>query len=233
MPAERRDERLTRDSLFKSKLTKLREQDRAKADEGKKVIQAQSQLVSSTTSPHPEEELSIGKERHTVLKDPKTGLYTERFIRRVLKEEVKRAKRYKNSLGIILGAIINAEEIEQSGGPIAMAAIAVEAAKVIQECIRDVDVPGKMGDGSYVVICPETGEVGLQVIIDRLNRRLNYNQKLNLHTTWEPIFCFAASAYGTSINNADFLVSSTEEKLTLSTLETRAEMDNTVHEEKW
>ncbi|MBK7749480.1 MAG: diguanylate cyclase [Candidatus Obscuribacter sp.] len=232
-PDNKPDERYTRDSLFKAKLTDIRRQERKKTEETKKILNARSSLATSKTIMPPEEEVSTGKDRHHVLKDPKTGLYTERFVKRVLKEEVKRAKRYKNSLGIIVGTIINAEDIERSGGPIAKAALDIESARVLQECIRDVDVPGKLDDGGFIVVCPETGEVGLQIIIERLHKRLNYNQKVNLRTTWEPVFCFEAAAFGTSLNNPDFLLNSALEKLTLTALETKAEMENVVNEEKW
>ncbi len=58
-------------------------------------------------------------------------------------------------------------------------------------------------------------------------------EKVNLRTTWEPVFCFEAAAFGTSLNNADFLLNSALEKLTLTALETKAELENVVNEEKW
>lgn len=232
-PEKKQEERFTRDSLFKDKLSDIRKAERSKTEETRKVLNAQSQLANTKTILPPEEETPTGKDRHHLLKDPKTGLYSERFIKRVLKEEVKRAKRYKNPLGLVVGTIVNLDEIAKSGGPIAKSALEVEAAKVLQECIRDVDVPGVSNDGTYIVICPETGEVGLHVIIERLLKRLNYNQKINLKTTWEPVFCFSASAFGTSLNSADFLLAGALERLNLLTLETKAEMDTTAKEEKW
>ncbi len=232
-PEKKPEERFTRDSLFKEKLSDIRKAERKKTEETKKVLNAQSQLANTKTILSPEEEPTTGRDRHHLLKDPRTGLYSERFMKRVLKEEVKRAKRYKNPLGILVGCIVNGEDILKSGGPIAKASLDVESAKVIQECIRDVDVPGITDDGMYLIICPETGEVGLHIIIERLLKRLNYNQKINLKTTWEPVFCFCAAPFGTSLNNAEFLMTAAEEKLTLLTLETKAEMDTTVREEKW
>lgn len=232
-PEKKKEERFTRDSLFKEKLSDIRKAERKKTEETRKVLNAQSQLASTKTIMPPEGEVSTGRDRHHLMKDPKTGLYSERFIRRVLKEEVKRAKRYKNPLGIIVGSIVNIDEIERAGGPIARAAIEVESSRILQECIRDVDVPGVLEDGTYMVICPETGEVGLHIVIERLLKRLNYNQKINLKTTWEPTFCFCAAVFGTSLNNAEFMLNAAHERLTLLSLETKAEMENTVKEEKW
>lgn len=232
MPQDKKpaDERATRASLFKNKLNDIRDAERKKTKEANRLIAGASQLVSSRTVSNPEEHVGVGKERHHLLKDPTTGLYSEKFIKRILKLEVRRAKRYKNPLGIIVGTMVNGEDILKGGGILAKSAIDVEAAKIIQDSIRDVDVPGVLEDGTFLVVCPETGEVGLHIVIERLLRKLNFNQEAVLKTSWGPVFVFSTATFGTSMSTPEFILSSALERLTLLALETRNEMDTTIKE---
>ena len=60
-PEKKKEERFTRDSLFKEKLSDIRKAERKKTEETRKVLNAQSQLASTKTIMPPEGEVSTGR----------------------------------------------------------------------------------------------------------------------------------------------------------------------------
>jgi len=81
---------------------------------------------------------------------------------------VERAKRYQRPMTIIAAGIDQFERIKQVYGPLSAKTLITEYAEVLSEALRTTDIIGYFGDGTFILILPETNAAGGQYVAERL-----------------------------------------------------------------
>ncbi|MBV1849209.1 diguanylate cyclase [Catellatospora sp. NEAU-YM18] len=100
--------------------------------------------------------------------DPLTGLFNYRSLRDSLRRESERAARFGRRLCVLALDLDRFKEINDSYGHAAGDAVLAEFAQRIRYEIREVDVAFRHGGEEFVILLPETDEVGGIAVAERL-----------------------------------------------------------------
>ncbi|GIF89037.1 GGDEF domain-containing protein [Catellatospora chokoriensis] len=100
--------------------------------------------------------------------DPLTGLFNYRSLRESLRRESERAVRFGRRLCVLALDLDRFKEINDTYGHAAGDAVLAEFAQRIRYEIREVDVAFRHGGEEFVVLLPETDEVGGVAVAERL-----------------------------------------------------------------
>lgn len=100
--------------------------------------------------------------------DTLTKLYVRRYIEKLLEEEIKRALRYKNPLGIIMLDIDNFKLVNDNYGHQVGDKVIIDIAKRIKECIRETDFASRFGGEEFLIFMPQTDLEGAYVLSERI-----------------------------------------------------------------
>lgn len=104
--------------------------------------------------------------------DDLTGAYNYRYFVRKLEEEKKRAVRYDLPLSLIMVDIDWFKKVNDSYGHEVGNVVIRELARVIQRCIRDVDIFVRYGGEEFVIILPQTPLVESSAIGERIRAQV-------------------------------------------------------------
>ena len=100
--------------------------------------------------------------------DPVTRLYNNFYLEERLKEEVMRSRRYTYPMSLILvyldGYTKAAEQLGEEGSNMIVAAVA----DIIRQATRETDVPARIDDDNFGVLCVHTDRDKARVIAERI-----------------------------------------------------------------
>lgn len=104
--------------------------------------------------------------------DPLTPNFKFAYILRVLRRELKRAKRYGRPLSVLVVAFDGAMSIEGRHGGIAQDEVLRSAGATLNSLVRnDVDLVGRYLNERFVVIAPETPGKGAAILAERIRKK--------------------------------------------------------------
>ncbi len=110
---------------------------------------------------------------HLSIKDELTGLYSFRYFKERLQEEVSRARRYRMVVGLIIFDIDHFKKVNDTYGHPFGNIVLKKVANVISHSIRHgVDMPARFGGEEMAVILPHTNEHGAYILADRIRQRV-------------------------------------------------------------
>jgi diguanylate cyclase (GGDEF)-like protein len=114
--------------------------------------------------------------------DSLTGLFNHRYFYERLGEEISRANRFGNTLSLIMLDIDNFKNFNDTYGHQAGDAVLHTVSRIIQKCIRAIDIASRYGGEEMAVILPGTDIEGAKIIAERIRVGIKeYEQKIN-HT---------------------------------------------------
>lgn len=106
------------------------------------------------------------------LLDTLTELYNSRTFLKEIKEELKRAKRYKRPVALCMVTVDNFKDISRQYGALTSDAVLKVIGTVLQGAIRDVDIPARYSAEEFAIIFPETNSSGAQIVAERIRQRI-------------------------------------------------------------
>lgn len=102
--------------------------------------------------------------------DAMTGLKNYRAFLRDLSEEVRRSARYERSLALMIVDLDRFKTVNDTyGHPTGNRALCY-IAMLLQETLRESDLPARFGGEEFVVLCPETGLDAALAVAERIRR---------------------------------------------------------------
>ncbi|MBI3037457.1 GGDEF domain-containing protein, partial [bacterium] len=105
--------------------------------------------------------------------DELTGLYTFRYFKIRIEEEVTRCRRYRNSCALILWDIDHFKKINDSYGHPFGNVVLKKVAEVMKNSIRrDIDIPIRYGGEEMALILPQTDETGALILAERIRKQV-------------------------------------------------------------
>lgn len=90
--------------------------------------------------------------------DPHTGLYSRNYIDVRLEEEIQRAVRYNNVVGVVLVEIAHLENLQRSFGEFTLSELLVQAAGETRHVLRKADIVARFDTYQLCVLLPYAGE---------------------------------------------------------------------------
>lgn len=105
-------------------------------------------------------------------RDPLTGLWNRRQLRRTLEREEARAERYGQHLSLLILDVDGFKEINDTHGHPAGDAVLERLAELIRAETRSIDEGARYGGDEMALVLPETGRAGAKILAERLRRRV-------------------------------------------------------------
>lgn len=139
---------------------------------------ANGRFIAEQVSLSLENAMSFDGAQKMIFIDDLTGLFNMRYLDISLDNEIKRAKRYKTSLSLLFMDLDYFKEINDSYGHLVGSRLLRETAKVLNKCIREVDIGIRYGGDEFIVILTETGREGAMKVAERLRKRIEEHKFL-------------------------------------------------------
>jgi diguanylate cyclase (GGDEF)-like protein len=215
-PRDQQQPLFGRESLFRKKLNQLRTSGHIDNFPSTDSVSRTREIETSAYLEQAHASLSntdpVELDRLTLL-DNTTELYNHKTITRVLKDELKRSKRYKYNTAIVSLRIDGFEEIVGKFGHFASDSVLKGAANFLMATIRDVDIPARYDSETFVVVCPQTDISGASVLAERLRNKIFTERISDVGQNWSVTISIGISAYPSGGAKEDELFASSMEAL--------------------
>jgi diguanylate cyclase (GGDEF)-like protein len=99
--------------------------------------------------------------------DRLTGLASNRAFHTAVQHELRRARRYRQQAAVVLFDIDNFAEINGEFGSLVADRLLREAAILLSNKIRDIDLASRPGEDELALLLPETGGSGALLVAER------------------------------------------------------------------
>jgi diguanylate cyclase (GGDEF)-like protein len=106
------------------------------------------------------------------LLDTLTELYNSRTFLKEIKDELRRAKRYKRPVALCMLCIDGFRDITRNYGALTSDAVLKTLGDILRGAIRDVDVPARYSAEEFAIIFPETNASGAAIVAERIRQRI-------------------------------------------------------------
>jgi len=104
--------------------------------------------------------------------DELTKLYIRRFFQQRLREELRRARRYRHPCTVINLDIDHFKKFNDTYGHQQGDMVLVHVAQKLLECVRNVDIVARLGGEEFAIICPEQSAQQSLVPAERIRRSI-------------------------------------------------------------
>ena len=104
--------------------------------------------------------------------DELTGLFNHRRFQEVMTQEVERARRYGQEMGLIMLDIDDFKRVNDTYGHLQGDDVLKEVAHALRESSREIDEPARYGGEEMAVALPQTGLEGAYEFAERVRQRI-------------------------------------------------------------
>ena len=108
--------------------------------------------------------------KHLSRTDGLTNLYNQRFFHQLLESELSRAKRFRQSLCLLMLDIDNFKLYNDTHGHLAGNQALKQLAWIFKKSVRSCDMVARYGGEEFAIIAPQTDLEGGKILATRLNR---------------------------------------------------------------
>ena len=155
--------------------------------------------------------------RRAAMVDGLTGLYNHDHFNRILEHEMSRARRYGHPLALIMADMDFFKAINDTYGHLAGNVTLEETARILRECIRDVDTAARFGGEEFAIILPEARVGDAKQVAERIRTTLPRSLRVEeLHEHVVTASFGVADSEDPRVRNAADLVDLTDRALYLA-----------------
>ena len=104
--------------------------------------------------------------------DKLTGIANRSKLDDFLNNEIKRARRYESSLGVVLLDIDNFKRVNDTYGHLVGDKVLVAIANILKSNIREIDFLGRWGGEEFLIVCPHTNKEGIMTLCETLRKKI-------------------------------------------------------------
>ena len=121
-------------------------------------------------------------------KDGMTKLYIYRHFCTLLENEIRRCERYKRNISLLMLDIDNFKHVNDTYGHLMGDNILRRISNILQQTVRNIDIPARYGGEEFVVILPETNKDDACIIAERIRKSISQivvvvNDKISISPT--------------------------------------------------
>jgi diguanylate cyclase (GGDEF)-like protein len=104
--------------------------------------------------------------------DSVTGLYNAGAFTEMLDNEVERARRSGNRLGIVIGELDDFAAVTSGPLPAQQQQLLASVGQIFRDTPRQIDMAARLGSGRFALLLPYTDEHGAYLLAERLRERI-------------------------------------------------------------
>lgn len=108
--------------------------------------------------------------------DPLTNIANRRYFFEKVEEEIKRVKRSGSEFSILLIDIDHFKKVNDTYGHDVGDKILMEISTIIRSCLRETDIPARIGGEEFSIFLPDTQETGAFWVADRICNKVAKHQ---------------------------------------------------------
>jgi len=105
--------------------------------------------------------------------DDLTKLHNARYLRQFLLNEIRRARRYGNSVAALFLDLDDFKRVNDVHGHLVGSHVLMEMAGVILSSIRDTDAVARYGGDEFVIVLPDTGTELAGAVAERIREKIS------------------------------------------------------------
>lgn len=201
-----------REGLFRQRLNQLRNTGNLNQGKAQNQSDAQSRFKELEQGSYLSNvQSNIGKSdqqdaERIALLDSVTELYNRNTIMRIMRDELKRTKRYKHSMGLLVVRVDDYTKIAKAHGQNTADSVIKGTANFVMSKVRDVDIPARYDLDTFVVICPETDPKGVAVLAERIRSKIMLERVSDVGQNWHVTVSQGIAGYPGNALKADELV---------------------------
>jgi putative two-component system response regulator len=165
-----------------------------------------------------EKNLDYEQQTETPFTDNLTGLFHHGFFLNVLKREIMRSLRYRESIALALIDVNAFSGYNKQQGPLQADRDLKEIGEIIRKCVREVDLTARFGGDIFAVILAEADASSCVRALERIRGAINenYNGALTV--------CIGAAACPEDADNMDDLIGRAQDGLKRAKMKGRDEI---------
>jgi diguanylate cyclase (GGDEF)-like protein len=110
--------------------------------------------------------------REQAVTDELTGLPNRRRFVSALSAELSRAARADGRVSVLLCDLDDFKRVNDEYGHVAGDLVLKHVADVIRDCLRDIDVPARLGGEEFAVVLPDATAEGATIVAERIRAQL-------------------------------------------------------------
>ncbi|MBP7578369.1 MAG: GGDEF domain-containing protein [Candidatus Obscuribacter sp.] len=201
-----------REGLFRQRLNQLRNTGNLNQAKAQNQSDAQSRFKELEQGSYLSNvQSNMGKSdqqdaERIALLDSVTELYNRNTIMRIMRDELKRTKRYKHSMGLLVVRVDDYTKIAKAHGQNTADSVIKGTANFVMSKVRDVDIPARYDLDTFVVICPETDLKGVAVLPERIRSKIMLERVSDVGQNWHVTVSQGIAGYPGNALKADDLV---------------------------
>ncbi len=132
------------------------------------------------------QEARIREQQEITIRDPLTGLYNRVALEEFAARSLRQAQRSGAPLTLAVFDLDHFHELNRTHGHIAGDVALTQFAHILQGSTRGSDLVARFGGDEFVLLLPETGEAGYQIVVARIHERVE-SRNTNTGTDGVPI----------------------------------------------
>jgi diguanylate cyclase (GGDEF)-like protein len=144
------------------------------------------QLTKETALENAKLYVNISKLYQQATLDELTGLFNRNFLMQRVKEEIKKAYRFKQPLSLLFVDLDHFKKVNDQFGHLVGDQLLLEFGNFIKKSIREYDVACRFGGEEFVILLPQTKIVYAATLAERLREQTanyNFGTAQNIHIT--------------------------------------------------
>jgi len=150
--------------------------------------------------------------RELALIDPVTEVYNRRYLRAVFSKEISRVRRYGMELAVMMIDITGFRRVNDSLGQAGGDVVLRQIAHVIQTRVRNSDTIVRFGGDEFLLVLPDTHDVGLQTLTLRLKEAVRDWARRSSMTDFGLRFAIGTARY-TPEQHMDEILAQAEQRM--------------------
>lgn len=104
--------------------------------------------------------------------DPLTNVFNRKVLPELLQSEVARAERTNRPLALIVCDLDNFKSLNDRYGHLMGDYVLSQFAAILRMCVRGADYVVRYGGDEFLIVLPETGETGVEIVKNRIQSKI-------------------------------------------------------------
>ncbi|TWT90068.1 Response regulator PleD [Pseudobythopirellula maris] len=147
--------------------------------------------------------IAQANERRLARTDGLTGLHNPKAFRELAELEIARSARTGRPVSVAFLDCDNFKMVNDTLGHLEGDRLLAAIAERMQQVVRKIDMPARMGGDEFAILLPETSEQEARVLIERLRTELNERMQQD---GWPVTFSIGVAVYASAPESVDALI---------------------------